>query len=104
MSVMHVSTITKNLVSVGQIVDQGMQVRFTNLGCFIEEEGKVITQGCREGRMFILETNEVGTAIFAKGAEGQVGYRPMAQAVRPYELPVASGNADEEHRSRITEI
>ena len=54
--------------------------------------------------MFILETNEVGTAIFAKGAEGQVGYRPMAQAVRPYELPVASGNADEEHRSRITEI
>ena len=38
MNVLHVLTITKNLVSVGQIVDQGMQVRFTHLGCFIEEE------------------------------------------------------------------
>ena len=44
-----------------------MQVQFTYLGCFIEEEGKVIAQGCREGRMFILEKNEVGTAMFAKG-------------------------------------
>ena len=39
MNVLHVPTITKNLVSIGQIVDQGMQVRFTHLGCFIEEEG-----------------------------------------------------------------
>ena len=31
------------------------------------EEGKVIAQGRRDGRMFILETNEVGTAMFAKG-------------------------------------
>ena len=30
-------------------------------------EGKVIAQGRRDGRMFILETNEVGTAMFAKG-------------------------------------
>ena len=42
MNILHVSSITKNLVSVGQIVDQGMQVRFTHLRCFIEEEGKVI--------------------------------------------------------------
>ena len=42
-------------------------MRFTQLGCFIEEEGKVIAQGRREGRMFILETNNVGTAMFAKG-------------------------------------
>ena len=33
----------------------------------MEEEGKVIVQGRLEGRMFILETNEVGTTMFAKG-------------------------------------
>ena len=67
MNVLHVPTITKNLVSVGHIVEQGMQFRFTHLGCFIEEEGQVIAQGCRDGRMFILDTNDVGTAMFAKG-------------------------------------
>ena len=67
MNVLHVSTITKNLVSVCHIVDQGMQVRFTHLGCFIEEEGQIIAQGRRDGRMFILNTNDVGTALFAKG-------------------------------------
>ena len=50
MNVLHIPTITKNLVSVRQIVDQGMQVRFTHLGCFIEEEGRVIAQGRRDGR------------------------------------------------------
>ena len=59
--------ITKNLVSVAQIVDQGMQVRFTHLGCLLKEEGQVIVQGRRDGRMFILDTNVVGTAMFAKG-------------------------------------
>ena len=44
-----------------------MQVRFTHLRCFIEEEGEVIAQGPREGRMFILNTNEVGNTMFAKG-------------------------------------
>ena len=67
MNVLHVPTITKNLVSFGQIVDQGMQVWFTHLGCFIEEEGQVIVQGRRDGRMFILDTNDVGTAMFTKG-------------------------------------
>ena len=32
-------------VGVGQIVDQGVEVRFTHLECFIEEEGHVIAQG-----------------------------------------------------------
>ena len=67
MNVLHVPTITKNLVSVGQIIDQGMQIRFTHLRCFIEEEREVIAQGRREGRMFIVDTNDVGTAMFAKG-------------------------------------
>ena len=42
MNVLHIPTITKNLVSIRQIVDQGMQVRFTHLWCYIKEEGKVI--------------------------------------------------------------
>ena len=67
MNVVHVPTITKNLVSVEHIVDQGMQVLFTHLGCFIEEEGQLIAQGRRDGRMFILDINDVGTSMFAKG-------------------------------------
>ena len=67
MNVPHIPTITKNLMSVEQIVEQGMQVRFTHHGCFIKEEGKLIAQGCREGRIFILETNEVVTAMFVIG-------------------------------------
>ena len=49
MNVLHIPTITKNMVSVGQIVDKGMVVLFTHLRCFIEEEGRVIAQGRREG-------------------------------------------------------
>ena len=67
MNVLHVSTIMKNVVSVRQIVDQGTEVRFTHLGCFIEEEGQVMAQGRTDGRMFILDTNDVGTTTFAKG-------------------------------------
>ena len=76
MTVLHVPTITKNLVTVGQIVDQGMQVRFTHLGCFIEEEAQIIVQGHRDGRMFILDTNDVGTTLFVKGqkVESDIGF------------------------------
>ena len=68
----NIPTITKNLVLVRQIVDQGMQVRFMHLGCFIEPEGKVIVQGHREGRMFILNTNEVRTTMFANGQKVEI--------------------------------
>ena len=71
MNVLHVPTITKNLVSVGQIVDQVMQVRFTHLECFIEEEGHVIAQGRRDERMFIIDTSDGGTAMFAKGQKAE---------------------------------
>ena len=67
MNVLHIPIVTKNLGSVGQIVEQGMQACFTHLGCFIEEEGQIIAQGRRDGRMFILDTNDVGTTLFAKG-------------------------------------
>ena len=66
MNVLHVPTITKNLVSVGHIVDQGMEVRLTHLGCFIEGEGCVIAQGHWGGRMFILDSTDGGTAMFVK--------------------------------------
>ena len=32
----------------------------------MEEEGQIIAQGHRDGRKFILETNDVGTSLFAK--------------------------------------
>ena len=44
-NVLHVLTISKNLVSIKQIFDQGMQVRFTHLTFFIEEDCKIIAQG-----------------------------------------------------------
>ena len=66
-NVLHVPKITKNLMSVGQIVDEGIQVQFNRGGCFIEDGDRVIAHRRREGRMFILETNSVDTAIYAKG-------------------------------------
>ena len=33
----------------------------------IEEEGKIIAEGQRKGRMFILNTNNVATTMFTKG-------------------------------------
>ena len=33
----------------------------------MEEEGRVIAQGRRDGRMFILDSSESGTTMFAKG-------------------------------------
>ena len=72
---LHVPTITKNLVSIGQIVDQGMEVRFTHLGCFIEEEGRVIAQGRRNRRMFIHDSIDGGTAMFTKGQKADLWHK-----------------------------
>jgi hypothetical protein len=73
MNVLHVPTITQNLVSIGQIVDQAMQVRFTHLGAFIKQEGRIIARGRRDGRMFILDRTDDGpdTALFAKGQKAK---------------------------------
>ena len=65
-NILHVPTITKNMISIGQIVEQGMQVRFNNEGCFIEKGDRVVAHGRREGRMFILASTEVKSAMFAK--------------------------------------
>ena len=48
-----------------------MEVRFTHLGCFIEEEGRVIAQGRRDGRMFIVDSTDGGIAMFTKGQKAE---------------------------------
>jgi hypothetical protein len=51
-NVLHVSTITKNMVSIGQMVEQGLQVTFNPNGCFVEDmknQGKLIAKGERNG-------------------------------------------------------
>ena len=48
--VFHVPNITKNLVSIGQMVDQGLQVRFNPHGCFVEDlknKGRLIAKGVK---------------------------------------------------------
>ncbi len=71
-NVFHVPTITKKLVFVGQMVEQGLQVTFNPNGCFVEDmknQGKLITKGERNGRMFTLDVNmpEVNSMLFTHG-------------------------------------
>jgi hypothetical protein len=50
--VLHVPTITKKLVSIGQMVEQGLQVTFNPNGCFVQDmknQGKLIAKGERNG-------------------------------------------------------
>ncbi len=59
--VLHVPTITKKSVSIGQMVEQGLQVTFNPNGCFVENmknQGKLIAKGKRNGRMFTLDVND----------------------------------------------
>ena len=56
LNVMHVPNLG-NLISVKQIVEQGMQVKFNQIGCFIEKHGKLIAKGKRQGRMFFLDVD-----------------------------------------------
>ena len=53
-NVLYVPTITRNMVSVDQIVEQDMQVWFNHEGCFNEKDGLLIAWGRREGRMSFL--------------------------------------------------
>ena len=70
--VFHVLNITKNLVSVGQMVEQGLQVRFFPHGCFVEDmknKGRLIAKGKKKGRMFTLDVDmpKLSAAMFAHG-------------------------------------
>jgi uncharacterized cupin superfamily protein len=70
--VLHVPNITKNLVSVCQMGEQGLQVIFNPNGCFVEDmknQGKLIAKGERNGRMFTLDVNmpKVNSMLFTHG-------------------------------------
>ena len=72
-NVLHVPNITKNLVFVGQMIEQGLQVWFNPNGCFVKDfknDYKLVTKGKCVGRMFTLDVNmpEVKAAMFAQGA------------------------------------
>ena len=69
LNVMHVPNLAKNVISVGQIVEQGMQVKFKQSGCFIEKHGNLIAKGKRQGRMFVLDVDmpKMTTTMFAGG-------------------------------------
>ena len=52
--------LTRNLISVYQIVDQNLQVTLNSKGCFIKDMNdnmKVIVIGTKVGRMFKLDVN-----------------------------------------------
>jgi hypothetical protein len=71
-NVHRVPTITKNLVSVGQMVEQRLQVTFNPNGYFVEDmknQGKLITKEEKNGQMFTLDVNmlEVNSMLFTHG-------------------------------------
>ena len=47
--ILHVQNIAKNLIFVSQMVEQGMKVKFNESGCCIEQKGKLVARGRREG-------------------------------------------------------
>ena len=61
--VLHVPTISKSLVSVGQMVDQNMEVKFNKYGCLIHDysqsrTGKLLGKGKKVGRLFVLDAGK----------------------------------------------
>ncbi|MCO5548010.1 hypothetical protein L7F22_001466 [Adiantum nelumboides] len=70
---LHMPNITKNLVSVGHMVEQGLHVIFNGDGLYVEEykkNGKLVAQEKKVGRMFTLNVNmlEMNAAMFAQGS------------------------------------
>ena len=56
--VLHVPTVTRNLIFVGQMVEKGLQVSYTQKGCFVEDPHnvlKLVAKGKKEGRLFTEE-------------------------------------------------
>ena len=71
--VLHVPNITKNLVSVGQMIEHGLQVRFNFDGCYVENfknDCRLVAKGKHIGKIFTLDVNmtEVKSLMFAQGA------------------------------------
>ncbi|MCO5556725.1 hypothetical protein L7F22_010277 [Adiantum nelumboides] len=71
--VFHVPNIIKNLVFVGQMVEQVLQVKFNGYGLYVEEykkNGKLIAQEKKVGKIFTLNVNvsKMNAAMFAQGS------------------------------------
>ncbi len=74
--VFHVPITTKKLVSVGQMVEQGLHVTFNLNGCFVEDvknQGKLIIKRERNGLMFTLDVNmpKVNSMLFTHGKKAR---------------------------------
>ena len=81
-----------------------MDVRFTHLGCFIEKEGRVIAQGRRDGRMFILNSTDGGTAMFVKGKKVESDIDLWHKRIGHVNYPTASRPTIETSGVRIAQI
>ncbi|MCO5606454.1 hypothetical protein L7F22_060642 [Adiantum nelumboides] len=65
-NVLLVSGITKNLISVGQIVEKGYEVKFNKDGCYVKnDKEKVVAHGEKNGRLFKLKMNATHNANFS---------------------------------------
>ncbi|MCO5557878.1 hypothetical protein L7F22_011450 [Adiantum nelumboides] len=65
-NVLLVPGITKNLISMGQIVDKGYEVKFNKDGCYVKnKKGKVVAHGEKNGRLFKLKMNATHNANFS---------------------------------------
>ncbi|MCO5550654.1 hypothetical protein L7F22_004143 [Adiantum nelumboides] len=65
-NVLLVPGITKNLISVGQIVEKGYEVKFNKDGCYVKnDKGKVVAHGEKNGRIFKLKMNATHNANFS---------------------------------------
>ena len=56
-NVYFVPKLSANLLSVGQLIDDGYHINFSSTGCVIQERqtGKVIATGSKHGRLFLLD-------------------------------------------------
>ncbi|MCO5583616.1 hypothetical protein L7F22_037529 [Adiantum nelumboides] len=62
-NVLLVLGITKNLISVGQIVEKGYEAKFNKDGCYVKnDQGKVVAHGEKNGRLFKLKMNATHNA------------------------------------------
>ncbi|MCO5579388.1 hypothetical protein L7F22_033243 [Adiantum nelumboides] len=65
-NVLLVPSITKNLISVGQIVEKGYEVKFNKDGCYVKnDKGKIVAHGEKNGRLFKLKMNATHNANFS---------------------------------------
>ncbi len=78
-SVFHVPTIAKNLISIGQMVEEGLYVIFNHDGCFVEDmknQGQLIANRKRNKKIFTLDVNmfHVDSMLFVHGkVVGNIG-------------------------------